>query len=298
MLDNEALNTGHGEAWAEMVRDLKDYACEDLELCAEVSFVGGYDFEYYQSPQWDCRRQDNGHRGPCPNGDASGADQDEWSLWIIDEYISGTKYWADGFASFGSEGAFNFGSCEACPRTGNPPAWNQDDDDREVLERVYHVSYGLPGIWPLPQIYVGPYVWQWYNVKWWAYSQHSATMRFMGVVTGCAADPYDLCQPDLTDTPSRLPDKFNEVCTTQYGADCIDSWEDYECVSGPIGGSGCRYLPPHIGWQALTDMLSSSFAPPTGDPATPTRVSNPTLPMQSSLQYGVTDIRAQATPTP
>jgi hypothetical protein len=271
---------------------LRQQAASDPDMNLAVSFVGGYDFEYYASTDFDCRDTSLGDRGQCPDVHGNGifADPDEWSSYRInDSAKSGAKYWAEGLTSNSSVAAFNFGSCEDCPRDGSPTTWAQDPVLSEVLNRVYNVSYGLLNTWPLPQIYVTPYMWEWYNVKWYAKSVKLNDMRFIGAMSGCAVN--SLCASRMTNTPTRFNDRFDDVCTTQYGANCIGNWQPYSCTSGDAGGAGCPYLPPHRAWQALTDMLSSAHEPLRGSPTAPTLVLRPELQPQSTLQYGVTDIR-------
>ena len=289
--DNMDLNYSHGAAWAGMVSALRQEAASDPYLSGAVSFAGGYDFEYYASTDLDCRDTVLGERGPCPNVNADNvtADPDRWSRYRInDSAKSGTKYWAEGFTSIPDVAAFNFGSCEGCPRGGSPTTWAQSPLVSEALNRVYYVSYGLVNAWPLPQIYLTPYMWEWYNVKWYAKVHQGSNMRFLGAMSGCAVN--STCAARMTSTPARFNERFNDKCTTQNGADCTGNWQPYSCTSGAAGGAGCPYLPPHRAWQALTDMLSSPHAPLTGSPTAPQKVPNPLLEPQSILQYGVTDI--------
>ncbi len=262
----------------DLARLLKEYG-----YAPGIRIAAGYDSEYYAHPGADCRNPD-GSRG-CNGANFPGAE--EWTTYYGDNIDEGTLRWADGYnyaESLWPAGdrkfLYNFGSCEDCPRTGQAGDW-ASGNLRTIVDRVYHLTYGLDQVVPFPQTYFIRIPYEWYNVRWFVYYKYGRQMVVRGAMTGCVAAPgYNPCQPIVP--VRRLGHRFNLTCHSGSVPDCdsaVAEWARYNC---PANGEECPYLPPSVGWQALTDMLSSQN--------TPQGLPNPYLPPQPMLTEGVTDI--------
>ncbi|MFG2169306.1 hypothetical protein [Micromonospora chersina] len=106
------------------------------------------------------------------------------------------RAWVDGYASAYTRRLINNGSADGCPSshlpgstecgTGSHPEWGPED--------IYHVSWGSPPTYPLPQIYLtnGVQAQQWYWLSRYAVSSHGSKMLFAGSATqrrDCADEP-------------------------------------------------------------------------------------------------------------
>jgi hypothetical protein len=137
----------HGEAWADMVSDISDYA-DANGYSSRVHVRAGSDME----PSWN---------GPTT-----------------------TRAWIDGYASAYSEFVYNVGSADGCPQTGNGTVngscnngWKQSD--------IYYVAWGSPPAIPLPEIYAtsGANAKQWQKVKLYSVVTKGDPMVILGSLT-------------------------------------------------------------------------------------------------------------------
>ncbi len=97
------------------------------------------------------------------------------------------RSWVDGYASVFTRRLVNNGSADGCPTNHIPgstecgtsahPSWGPED--------IYHVSWGSPPAWPLPEIYRtdGAMAQQWYWLARYALQSHGGTMYFTGSTT-------------------------------------------------------------------------------------------------------------------
>lgn len=269
------LTFDHGRAWASMVDKLHDEFIAN-NLYPAVRIAAGYDSEYYQNPEGDCRNPNTGHRG-CNSPVSLGADQ--WTLHTVNSDV-GTLNWEQGYNIVqyltNHRPLYNFGSCEDCKRIGDPTItiptdpryWNAND--MEAARRAYHLTYELYTARAVPQIYQAPKTYEWYNVRWYAWEIQTDLMYIDGTMSQVANDACPL--------PSgRLTPSFGAAClpranTNGGQTDCDPQWMCYQCISNP-----CPQLPPNRSWQALSDMLSA--------PYTPERNLNLSLPLQTVLNY-------------
>jgi hypothetical protein len=274
LLDNQDLTQQHGTAWAQLLDDVNG-VLDDKKLYPDISAVAGYDAEYYGALSADCRNQSTGRRGPCPNPTPSGTPTDV-DLWTL--YNAGTRQWSEGYDAQAIQypkpiPLYNFGSCEDCPRRDDPATWNANTITHTVLQRVTHLTWDLFTEEPIPQIYFEPRAYEWYNVRWWYKAEHNAYMYVYGSMTQCG----DVGCLGLNST-TRLQPRFDEAC--QPSVPCTGDWISFNCLADP-----CPNLPPHQGWQALADMLSSRHTP-EGTP-------NPDLYPQPRMPFEPTDIICQ-----
>jgi hypothetical protein len=277
--DNEHLTRQHGQAWAGMINELYKDVFVQEELIPDMRIAAGYDSEYYGHPSADCR--DNlGRRGPCVTptpGPPFNAAANPWTVWHVQNATDvGTRDWAEGYDFVQGQtenlSLFNYGSCESCPRGRNPSQWN--DTEIEVLLRVSQMTWMMGSVVPFPQIYHIPIPYEWYNVRWFAQVQGNTYITVRGALTGCQRASQ--CTP--IPNPTRIIPRFDEAChfNPDPDPDCDQfPWTDYNCGT-------CPFLPPSVGWQALSDMLSS--------PNSPEGTPNPDVTPQPSLPNGVSDI--------
>lgn len=280
--DNQDLTFDHGVAWANMTNSIHSLFTRPLpfrgraiKLYPRVGVAGGYDAEYYQSEIADHRDPDTGSR-------AASLDADKWTIYTdaVQPKLF-TKAWAEGYNTREQQTQrhrryYYFGSCEDCPRRGDPNTWSplKDDGQRQatpesqIFDRVYHLTWELDAAYPLPQIYKAPYPNQWYNVRWYVNTIHERNMTFAGVMTECGVPGCP------SDTRVRLS-QFN--CGN--GTACAGDWAKYNCTADP-----CLEFLPSPGWQALSDTISASV--------TPYGVPNTDILPQSVLNW-VTDISFQ-----
>jgi len=281
--DNEYLTREHGIAWAQMINRLyRDVFVPNL--LPGIRIAAGYDSEYYGHPSTDCRNF-QGRRGPCPGGNPPFGDgsADPYTVWHVEDTEIGTRDWAEGYDHY--QGLtehltlYNYGSCEDCPRTRYPSQWNSNE--QEVLLRVSQMTWLMTSAVPFPQVYFIRIPYEWYNVRWYAQREGGRTIYLRGALTGCQAAPQgNPCTP--VPNPTRIVPRFDIVChaNDNNDPDCSSqppsSWPTYNC------GLDCPYLPPSVGWQALSDMVSS--------PNMPEGLPNPEVTPQPYLFEGVSDI--------
>ena len=189
--DNPALTAQHGEAWAQMITSINTTLQRNYRLA--VVAYGGYDAE----PAWS---------SPTP-----------------------TLAWAEGYNRVASYSYYNIGSCDGCPRTEPRSEWTDNPAnpfaDVQELAYVYQLSWGLRWARVMPQIYLAPFAYEWYNVKRYA-AEQGHTMFIDGVMSSCT--------------------------TTACTINDASSWEQ----KGQLD-----WLSPIQAWQALHDLLTAPFTP-------------------------------------
>ena len=247
--DNPDLTFAHGVAWSKMLTEInRDYLQVPLFLDGStikpdeyVSIAGAYDAEYL-TPFAD-------------DVDTGGAA--EWT-----SYEPETRQWLDGFTGYQWQQPkaamipyYFFGSCESCPRS---------DTVNEVhMQRVYHVAFKQPFARAIPQIYHGPYAYEWFHVRRYLNTNPAfKPVNFAGVMTqcgasGCSGDdpvPYEPLLPNPLD------------CASTGFCSINSTWAEYGCIpddpSTPtIDESYCPNFTPNHGWQALYDFLRLNKTP-------------------------------------
>lgn len=234
-----------------------------IRLYPAVNVAAAYDAEYYQVAATDARDPQTGQRANAT------LDADKWTTYRL------TQAWADGYHRVASRTNnlpyYNYGSCEDCPRTGTPEQWRRSTT-RGILDQVSRLSWGRSNR-ALPQIYLSPYVSEWYNVRWYLNSQYGQAMMFSGTMTQCTAERCGTAPTGRIAPYACL--------TSTSGTRCTGDWSFYSCEQSP-----CNNFPPSQGWQALSDVLRST--------TTPQGTANPTLSRQFSLS-AATNIRLQIT---
>lgn len=212
-IDNPALTRNHGQAWREMIVAINDQL-RTSRYWPLVRAAGGYDAEF-GAPAWNS---------------------------------AGTMEWARGFTqqpgkvkndpnSRNPVFLYNFGSCEDCPRKQTYLSRTSAQKDR--LDQVYQLSWGLPYTRPLPQIYFAPYAQEWFNVRRYAQERYREQMDIVGVVTGCR---------DVLRAASASPATGCSFSDPRH-------WSEY-----PVG-SPRTTLPPTQGWLALYETLNAPTTP-------------------------------------
>ncbi|MBF6613419.1 MAG: hypothetical protein IVW55_09865, partial [Chloroflexi bacterium] len=161
-----ALNAGHAQAWAQMVKAVQYYA----RSYPAIFVSAGIDAE----PDFDP---------------------------VVEGQLSDTERWIQAYSDTNISPVFNFGSLDGYPcrlsgYPGFPPprpcrqdGWDQDKD--------YRVAWGIDAARPVPEIYWPNYAREWYIVKHWGMEHYpgKAPMEFKGVMTECAGldcPPTDL----------------------------------------------------------------------------------------------------------
>jgi hypothetical protein len=177
-LGGNNVTFGHGQAWAQMVKEVSDWTINS-GYASRVSVVGGNDIE----PFWN--------------------------------YASMTREWVHGYYSVynGTPGArpyYNFGSCDSCPYVipGVDRSWWLPPHDWTKGD-IWYVSWGLIGARPIPQSYFadGRNAAQWYqlaldslgcgqycsNLCFTGYLCNTKKMRFSGSLTQCQSRDAQQC---------------------------------------------------------------------------------------------------------
>jgi hypothetical protein len=177
------LSGQHGIKWAEMVNRIESWIKSSPSWEYQMEVAGAIDIE------------------PAYNTAAD------------------TKPWAEAYDSVNTMLLYNFGSCDSCPYrdrtdwTPEPFGWSLDD--------IWYVSYGLPPVLPIPQIYAKdvPYVrgyqaYQWQSLKYYGItcdnnclpqSYQYRSIEFMGALT-----QYDSCHdPNNAHGPACIRDKLD-----------------------------------------------------------------------------------------
>jgi len=277
--DNPDLNASHGAAWANMLntidnllRTTRSINRQPVRLYPFVGVTASYDSEYYQTPIGDTRVPSTGRR---TNGSR---DADQWSTYPP------TLAWADSYDLRQRQTQqlrlYNFGSCESCPRIGNPNTWKplvngqrQSTTTSQTLDRVYHLTWQLYTAYPLPQIYFTPRPNEWYNVRWYVNSIYRRNMTFSGVMTQCGSSGCSTADTGRLEAYNCTPD----------GSTCTGQWAGFKCP--PLSSrQPCPNFYPSQGWQALSDTISATV--------TPYGAVNADIRPQTQLDW-VTDIRFQ-----
>ena len=95
---------------------------------------------------------------------------------------SAARSWVDGYASVYTQRLLNTGSVDGCSWTGIP---GSECNGSWLPEDVYHVSWGSPPAWAVPEIYRtdGRQAQQWYWMARYAVQAHGATMIYAGSST-------------------------------------------------------------------------------------------------------------------
>ena len=92
------------------------------------------------------------------------------------------RSWVDGYASVYTRRLLNTGSVDGCSWTGIP---GSECNGSWLPEDVYHVSWGSPPAWAVPEIYRtdGRQAQQWYWMARYAVQAHGSTMLYAGSST-------------------------------------------------------------------------------------------------------------------
>ncbi|WP_110517976.1 hypothetical protein [Herpetosiphon llansteffanensis] len=232
--DNPDLTFAHGVAWSKMLSDINNNYLEvplmldgsSIKPREYVSIAGAYDAEYI-TPVAD-------------NLDTGGAK--EWT-----SYEPETRQWIDGFTGYQRQQSkatripyYFFGSCESCPRS--------DTGNLEHMRRLYHVAFKQPFARAIPQIYQGPYAYEWFHVRRYLNKNSEFTpVDFTGVMTQCGASGCS--GDDPVPYEPRLPTPLDCASTGFCLSD--STWAEYGCIDE----SRCPNFTPNHGWQALFDFL-------------------------------------------
>jgi hypothetical protein len=161
------VTNAHGQAWAQMVRNVHTYITSPPSYADKISVFGASDIE----PGWNNPQE--------------------------------SRAWVDGYASVQNRRPYyDFGSCDSCPRSdcltcviffdkGGGVQWTWTLDD------VFYVGYGAGPANAFPEIYVekGWNADQWYRLSLWAYQNHGYRITFSGALTTMQAcdDTGDVC---------------------------------------------------------------------------------------------------------
>jgi hypothetical protein len=198
--------SGHAQAWAAMVKQIKN----DIAAYSEVSLAAAIDAE--------------------PDFDPS---------------YSFTKQWTETYDSAGVSAYYNFGSTDGYPNLapGDPTpivpspfgccsAWSVD--------KLYHVSYGLSRALSLPEIYVPTYAREWNRVKRWSIESHqSLIMSFVGEMSECATSPCNATGTSVFFNPEQAWRVFwLEINGDPDTRQNLINSTDIKCSNG-YSGVGC-----------------------------------------------------------
>jgi hypothetical protein len=91
---------------------------------------------------------------------------------------SASRAWANGYDSADTRAYFDYGDAAGCPPYGScDNGWTPED--------VWHVSYGTPPAFPLPEIYTtsGSMASEWYRLSLYSYTAHGYAMEIAGAFT-------------------------------------------------------------------------------------------------------------------
>jgi hypothetical protein len=168
--DGSGVTSGHGKAWATMVRSINTWLA-DTGYDAQTYTVGASDMEL------------------------------AWNSPTV------TRAWVDGFASVCCPLFYNYGDAAGCRAdgrqagdecgTGSFPSWTAND--------VWYISYGAPPAYPVPQIYRtdGVMAKQWYGLSLYARNVHGVAMWLLGSLTQSTACKQVGCDASTANTPSQ-----------------------------------------------------------------------------------------------
>lgn len=194
--DNPALTSQHGQAWAQMITNINTALQGNYRL--DVTAYGGYDAE--------------------PN----------WSTYPT------TLRWAEGYNQAARYVYFHIGSCDGCLRHEPRTEWATRYADKfRVIQQTYQLSWGLTWSRALPQIYLYPYAYEWYNVARYA-AEQGQNMVIDGVSSSCTTT----------------------ACTINDAA----PWNQQDRGD---------WLSPLQAWQAMHDVFGAATTPETtnGNPS-------------------------------
>ncbi len=163
-----AVTYNHGRAWAQMVNVVNSWFVTN-GYSRQVSAVGANDIEL------------------------------SWNTYTA------TRNWLDGYDSVNLYEMVNFGAIPGCPYFASPGAQCGTYPYIWSKEEVWHVIWGSPPVYPLPQIYAnsGVNAQQWYLMSVYAYQTHGLAVEFRGVMTqslSCIDRPDSIC-PLIDNTP-------------------------------------------------------------------------------------------------